>query len=140
MHPESGRDDEMRYLLLIYAEPPQAEPDPAQVQEEMGRYYAFTKEAIDRGFYKGGEALEQSNTATTVRVRNGQTLTTDGPFAETREELGGYYLLDCPDLDAAIEMAAKIPTAERGSIEIRPIWEVPNMAVEETGAAAGTAG
>ena len=130
----------MRYLLLIYAEPPQGEPDQDVMQAEMGRYYAFTKEAIDRGFYLGGEALERSNTATTVRVRNGQTLTTDGPFAETKEELGGYYLLDCPDLDAAIEMAAKIPTSERGSIEIRPIWEVPNMAVEESGIAAATAG
>ena len=131
----------MRYLLLIYAEPPQGEPDPAAAQAEMDGYYAFTKEAIDRGFYLGGEALEQSTTATTVRVRNGQTLTTDGPFAETKEELGGYYLLDCPDLDAAIDMAAKIPTADRGSVEIRPIWEVSNMAVEEAGAATGaTAG
>jgi hypothetical protein len=130
----------MRYLLLIYAEPPQGEPDPAVIQEEMGRYLAFTKEARDRGFYLGGEALEQSTTATTVRVRNGQTLTTDGPFAETKEELGGYYLLNCPDLDAAIEMAAKIPTSERGSVEIRPIWEVPSMAAEESGIAAGTAG
>jgi hypothetical protein len=130
----------MRYLLLIYSEPPQSEPDPAAVQAEMGRYYAFTKEAIDRGYYQGGEALEQSNTATTVRVRNGQTLTTDGPFAETREELGGYYLLDCPDLDVAIEMAAKIPAVERGSIEIRPIWEVPNQAAQEAGVATGAAG
>ena len=125
----------MRYLLLIYAEPPQAEPDPAVIQAEMGRYLAFTKEARERGLYLGGEALEDARTATTVRVRNGETLTTDGPFAETKEELGGYYLLDAPDLDVAIEMAAKIPTADRGSIEIRPIWEVPSMATQEAGLA-----
>jgi hypothetical protein len=130
----------MRYLLLIYQETNQGEPDPNAMLEEMGRYYAFTKEAIDRGYYLGGEALEAVNTATTVRVRNGQMLTTDGPFAETKEELGGYYLLDCPDLDAAIEMAAKIPAVERGSIEIRPIWEVPNQAAQEAGLATGATG
>lgn len=130
----------MRYLLMIYEPPRPGEPDPTQMQDEMGRYYAFTREAIDRGFYLGGEALEASSTATTVRVRGGQTLTTDGPFAETKEELGGYYLLDCPDLDAAIEMAAKIPGAARGSIEIRPIWELPNMAAQEAGVATGSAG
>lgn len=130
----------MRYLLLIYQAPATSESSPEAIQEEMGRYYAFTQEAINRGYYLGGEALEASNTATTVRVRGGQTLTTDGPFAETKEELGGYYLLNCPDLDAAIEMAARIPGAERGSIEIRPIWEVPNMAAQEAGVAGGTAG
>jgi hypothetical protein len=115
----------MRYLLLIYGpQRPDNIPQEA-IDQEMVGYAAFTQEAIDRGLYKGGEALEPGSTATTVRVRNGQTLTTDGPFAETKEELGGYYLLDCPDLDVAIEMAAKIPEVERGSIEIRPIWEVP---------------
>jgi hypothetical protein len=130
----------MRYLLLIYQEPATSEPSPEAIQEEMGRYYAFTQEAIDRGLYKGGEALEPATTATTVRVRNGQTLATDGPFAETKEELGGYYLLDAPDLDVAIEMAAKIPAAERGSIEVRPIWEVPNQAAQEARIATGSAG
>lgn len=115
----------MRYLLLIYG-PPRPDDIPEEAMAaEMAAYGAFTQEAIERGLYKGGEALEPSATATTVRVRNGQTLTTDGPFAETKEELGGYYLLDCPDLDVAIEMATKIPEVERGSIEIRPIWEVP---------------
>jgi hypothetical protein len=130
----------MRYLLLIYAEPPKSEPEAEAIAEEMTRYNAFTREVIERGYYKGGEALEASNTATTVRIRDGRTLTTDGPFAETKEELGGYYLLDCPDLDAAIEMAAKIPAVERGSIEIRPIWEVPNQAAQEAGLATGAAG
>ena len=130
----------MRYLLLIYEPPRQAEPDVAVVQDEMARYGAFTEEAIQRGLYKGGEALEAASTATTVRVRSGQTLTTDGPFAETKEELGGFYLLDAPDLDVAIEMAARIPGAERGSIEIRPIWELPSMAAQEAGLAGGSAG
>ena len=130
----------MRYLLLIYQAPATSEPSPEAMQEEMGRYSAFTQDSIARGYHLGGEALEASNTATTVRVRNGQTLTTDGPFAETKEELGGYYLLNCPDLDAAIEMAARIPAVERGSIEIRPIWEVPSMAAQEAGLAGGSAG
>jgi hypothetical protein len=128
----------MRYLLLIYSPPPTDEPSAAAIEEEMKRYGAFTQESIQRGLYLGGEALEAAATATTVRVRNGQTLTTDGPFAETKEELGGYYLLDAPDLDVAIEMAAKIPAVERGSIEIRPIWEVP--AEYAPPASAGAAG
>ena len=128
----------MRYLLLIYGAPPTDEPSADAIEAEMKAYGAFTQEAIQRGLYLGGEALEAGVTATTVRVRNGQTITTDGPFAETKEELGGYYLLDAPDLDVAIEMAAKIPTAERGSVEIRPIWEVP--AAYAPPASAGAAG
>ena len=128
----------MRYLLLIYAEEPQSEPDPQEMQAVMGEYFAFTKEARDRGVYQGGEALQPVATATTVRVRNGETLTTDGPFAETKEQLGGYYLLDCGDLDEAIELAAKIPDARNGSIEIRPIWEVPTE--DPSQAATGAAG
>ena len=115
----------MRYALLIYSVPPEAEPSPEAQKAEMQRYNAFTREVNERGLYKGGEALEAANTATTVRVRNGKTLTTDGPFAETKEEFGGFYLIDAPDLDVAIEMAAKIPAVERGAIEIRPVWELP---------------
>jgi hypothetical protein len=115
----------MRYLLLIYEAPSSADPSETMAEAELGRYGAFTREAQDRGMFLGGEALAPIADATSVRVRGGQTLTTDGPFAETKEELGGYYLLECRDLDEAIEMAAKIPAAERGSIEIRPIWELP---------------
>jgi len=117
----------MRYTLLIYEpeRPPDSEIPPELLTAEMAAYRAFTQETIDRGLYKGGEALHPVSTATTVRVRDGRTLTTDGPFAETKEQLGGYYLLDCRDIDEAIEMAAKIPGATRGSIEIRPIWELP---------------
>ena len=115
----------MRYLLLIYEPPRSATVSEEMAAADLARYGAFTRETQERGQFLGGEALEPVANATSVRVRNGQTLTTDGPFAETKEELGGYYLLECRDLDEAIEMAAKIPGAERGSIEIRPIWELP---------------
>jgi hypothetical protein len=116
----------MRYLLLIYS----AEFDPATVpQEEMERvnaeYAVFTQEVRDRKVMEGGEALQPTTSATTVRVRDGKTMITDGPFAETKEALGGFYLLDVKDLDEALELAAKIPAAREGSIEVRPIWEVP---------------
>lgn len=116
----------MRYLALIY----NVEVDPATVppeayQQEMAAYAAFTKEAEASGALLGGEALQPTSSATTVRVREGRTLVSDGPFAETKEALGGYYLFECADLDAAIELAAKIPGAARGSIEVRPIWELP---------------
>jgi hypothetical protein len=115
----------MRYLLLIY----QDEAARAQWSEEQlgAEYEAYN--ALDTEFHKhavevqGGAALMPTNTATTVRVRNAKILTTDGPFAETKEQLGGYYLLNCKDLDEAIELAAKIPGATHGSIEIRPIME-----------------
>jgi hypothetical protein len=117
----------MRYLCLIYGEEAGREDTgPEEMQKIMDAYNAFGKEAADRGVLLGGEALENTSTATTVRVRNGETLTTDGPFAETKEQLGGYYLLDCKDLDEAIEMAAKIPGSWHGSVEVRPIWEIPS--------------
>jgi hypothetical protein len=116
----------MRYLLLIYQEEP-TEPVPDDVSRTvLSEYAAVTQEIRDRGLWQAGEALEPTSTATTVRVRNGQTLTTDGPFAETKEALGGFYLIDARDLDEAIEIAAKIPAARVGSMEIRPIWELPS--------------
>ena len=116
----------MRYLLLIYQEE-STEPVPDEVAKAvMNQYAAVTQEIRDRGLWQAGEALEPTTTATTVRVRNGQTLTTDGPFAETKEALGGFYLIDARDLDEAIEIAAKIPAASVGSMEIRPIWELPS--------------
>ena len=115
----------MKYALLIYA----SEQDWASQSEEQAQavnqeYMAFTKDIIDRGLMKGGEALQGMATATTVRVRDGETLTTDGPFAETKEQLGGFYLVDCKDLDEAIETAAQIPDVRRGSIEVRPVMEI----------------
>ena len=129
----------MRYLLLIYGPEPDEQPPEDEVQAEMAAYGAFTQEVRDRGLYETGEALEPTATATTVRVRDGRTVTTDGPFAETKEALGGFYLIKARDLDEAIEVAAKIPGARRGSIEVRPVWEF--AADESAGAeAVGSAG
>jgi hypothetical protein len=87
-------------------------------------YREYTESIAASGNYKGGNALQSTKTATTVRVRNGKRQTTDGPFAETREQLAGYYLVDAPDLDAAISLAARIPGARNGAIEVRPIQEM----------------
>jgi hypothetical protein len=115
-------DDEMQYLLLIYRnEAEQAKMDAAALQKMRGDYGAFTQSIIQSGHFKAGDGLQPTSTATTVRVRDGKTLTTDGPFAETREQLGGYYLVEAKDLDAALEIAARIPGAKVGSIEVRPI-------------------
>jgi hypothetical protein len=114
----------MRYLLLIYTqEQAEVEASPAEQEAMMAAYFAFSKEVRQAGVMLGGEALQPTSTATTVRVREGKTLTADGPFAETKEQLGGYYVLECPNLDEAIEWAAKIPGAKHGSIEIRPLVE-----------------
>lgn len=110
----------MRYMMLIYEAESNAAPDP-KVFEEYG---AFTAEVQGNGMFKAGDPLHPTSTATTVRVRNGNVGSTDGPFAETKEQLGGYYILDCKDLDEAIAYAAKIPSARVGSIEIRPIMDM----------------
>jgi hypothetical protein len=115
----------MRYALLIYTQEPTSAPPDEVLQEEMAAYAAFTRELTEKGGYDGGEALEATPTATTVRVRDGKTVTTDGPFAETKEALGGFYLVKAKDLDEAIKIASMIPGAKHGSIEIRPIWEMP---------------
>jgi hypothetical protein len=116
----------MRYLLLIYGnEQAQAGMSEAEGAAQNQAYNDFTKDIVDRGLMQGGEALQPTSTATTVRVRNDETLSTDGPFAETKEQLGGFYLVDCKDLDEAIETAAKIPGARDGSIEVRPVMEFP---------------
>jgi hypothetical protein len=115
----------MRYLLLIYGAEQTEQPSPEAQAAVTQAYDVFTRNVKERGAYLGGEALEPTPTATTVRVRDGQTLTTDGPFAETKEALGGYYLVEAKDLDEAIEYAASIPGAKWGSIEVRPIWELP---------------
>jgi len=113
----------MQYLLMIYQnEAEYAKVDAASSQKMMGEYQTFTQSIIQSGNFKGGDRLQPSSTATTVRVRDGKTLTTDGPFAETREQLGGYYMVDAKDLDAAIAIAARIPGARHGSIEVRPIF------------------
>ncbi len=119
----------MQYALLIYtSEVEEANMSKEQQNAEFGEYFGFTNQIRERGVYVGGEALHPTSAATTVRVREGKTLTTDGPFAETREQLGGYYILECKDIDEAIEFAARIPGARRGSIEIRPVLVItPNQ-------------
>jgi hypothetical protein len=110
----------MKYLLLIYEnETRWANLSEAESRAEMGEYEAFGTELGQA--VVGGNALQPTSTATTVRVRDGKRLTTDGPFAETKEQLGGYYLVEARDLDEAIAMAAKIPGARHGCVEVRPI-------------------
>ena len=112
----------MQYLLMIYRnEAEQNSMSPADAQKMMAEYGEFTQSIVQSGNFKGGDPLQPASTATTVRVRDGKILTTDGPFAETREQLGGYYLIEAKDLDAAIAIAARIPGARFGSIEVRPI-------------------
>jgi hypothetical protein len=114
----------MRYILLIYGnENPNPAPTPEEMNAEMNAYNAFTQEISERGVILGGDALNPTSAATTVRVRDNKVLTTDGPFAETKEQLGGFYMVQCNNLDEAIEWAAKIPGAKNGSIEIRPVME-----------------
>ena len=112
----------MRYAMLIYGNEAASTASQAS-EDQMAAYAAFGRELSERGLLLSDEALHPTYTATTVRVRDGKLQTFDGPFAETQEQLGGFYLLQCTDLDEAIEVAAKIPGARRGSIEIRPILE-----------------
>jgi hypothetical protein len=114
----------MKYLLTIYADESRyATMTPADSASLMEAYGKFGTEAQSAGVLLGGEGLQPTATATTVRVRDGETLLTDGPFAETREQLGGYYLLDCEDLDEANRWAAKIPDAAGGAVEVRPVMD-----------------
>ena len=113
----------MQYLLLIYSNEVEYDARPqAEVAATLADYGTFTQGIVQNGNYKGGERLRPVSMATTVRVRNGKTLTTDGPFAETREQLGGYYMIEAKNLDEATAIAAKVPGARHGSVEVRPIW------------------
>ena len=119
------QEEMMRYALLIWTD----EKWMAGLGETEGtamaaKYFRWQDEMNERGLLQGGERLRPTTDATTVRVRDGETLTSDGPFAETKEQMGGFYLVDCKDLDEAIEIAAKIPGAAHGTIEVRPIWEM----------------
>jgi hypothetical protein len=119
----------MKYLLLIYGN----EADWAGLSEEdqgkaFQEYMDYTQDIYKNGQYISGEALQPVATATTVRVKNGKTITTDGPFAETREQLGGFYMVEAKDLDEAIKLAARIPGSRMGSIEVRPIMPTPGPA------------
>ena len=120
-----------QYMLLIYS-PTDVQPTPEQMEAEMPKWFSYTQELQESGAMVAGDALHPAQTATTVRVRDGETVISDGPFAETKEALGGYYLVDVPDLDAALAWAAKIPNVGYGSVEVRPV-----VVFEDTGMAAG---
>lgn len=117
----------MQYLLMIYcAEGVGPQPGDPEFGDFINEYLNLTGELEERGLFLAGQPLEDSTTATTLRVRDGETRISDGPFAETKEVLGGYFLLDCKDLDEALACAARIPTARYGSIEVRPILQLPH--------------
>ena len=114
----------MRYLLLIHEDPAATSAEPAAFEAMLAEYAVYTQSLADAGRLLGGEALQPPTVATTVSVRDGRRIVTDGPFAETKEQLAGYYLVEAPDLDAVIEDASRIPGARHGAIEIRPILEM----------------
>jgi hypothetical protein len=115
----------MRYMLMICTdESTIGALSPEEGSAMLAEYSKFGEEMGRRGVLQGGERLRPTTDATTVRVRDGKVLTADGPFAETKEQVGGYFVVDCKDLDEAIDVASKIPGARQGAIEVRPIWEM----------------
>ena len=115
----------MQYMLLIYDSEADGQKRPDTVRQQIyGEYMTFTKGIAESGNLKAGDPLEPTSTATTVRVRNAKTLTTDGPFAETKEQLGGYYIVEAENLDEVVAIAARIPGARTGSIEVRPVMKM----------------
>ena len=130
----------MKYLCLIYENEKNWETMPQSDAEAiMKEYFAFTEDIRKNGKYVAGEALQPTPTATTVRVRNGKISTTDGPFVETKEQLGGFYLIDATDLNDAIQVAARIPSARLGSIEVRPVVDFSAEAAQREEAAGARA-
>jgi hypothetical protein len=128
----------MRYMLTIYGDE-SVRPTPEQGAAMLAEYGVFTEELHASSVFVAGEGLERTPTATTVRVRDGERVVTDGPFADTKEALAGFYLLECANLDEAIGWAAKIPGAKSGSIEVRPVmnYEAAGQAVEAGAGAQG---
>ena len=122
----------MRYMLLIVGDEAQyADRSEEERQAAMQRWTDYTQELIEAGAFVAGDGLQSSSTATTLRVQNGERLLTDGPFADTKEQVGGFYTIECKDLDEAIDWAAKMPSAEHGVTEIRPVMEYSGTAYEE---------
>jgi hypothetical protein len=119
-----------QYMLLIYS-PADSTPSQDEIAAEMPKWFSYTTALQESGAMVAGDALEPTETATTVRVREGETLISDGPFAETKEALGGYYLVDVPDLDAALQWAAKIPNVGYGCVEVRPVVVFDDSAMAE---------
>ena len=114
----------MQYMLLIYSEPPAKPVTEAESNAMHGEYGVYTEEIRKRGAFVDGSALVPASSATTVRIRNGNRTVTDGPFAETKEWLGGYYVIEAPSLDGALEAAAMCPGAKYGSVEVRPLVDM----------------
>jgi hypothetical protein len=115
-----------KYTLLIY-NPVEGRPSPDQLIAEMPRWGEYTQRLKDDGVYVNGDALQGVEVATTVRERGGETQITDGPFAETKEQLGGFYVVECPDLDTALRYAGDMPSIGYGSVEVRPVWDTSQM-------------
>lgn len=126
-----------QYMLLIYG-PTGQTPTPEEMAAELPRWNTYTEELQSAGIMRAGDALHGAESATTVRVRDGETQVTDGPFAETKETLGGYYLIDVPDLDTALKYAAKMPNISYGSVEVRPVVDF-SAAPSPEGQASATA-
>jgi hypothetical protein len=116
----------MKFMILIYSEPDQPKLETeAEREAEMGEWFAFTQRIVESGEMVSGDPLQGVETATTVSVRDGETIVTDGPFAETKEVLGGYYLVDVDSLERAQQLAAELPSAKYGRNEVRPLMELP---------------
>lgn len=122
----------MKYVLALISEEGGSEnPSPEEMKAEMDRWFEYTRESVDSGAFIAGEALQPSETATTVRIREGQEpLVTDGPFAESKEQLGGFYLFECENLDEALDYAKRIPYRD-GTVEIRPVMDFTEMGYED---------
>jgi hypothetical protein len=123
----------MKYLLLLYGDESRwADMTPEDIQQDVQAWEAYSRELVESGVFVAGEGLQPTTDATTVRISSGEVVRTDGPFAETREQLGGYYLLDCKDLDEAVGWAAKVPyLPEVGSVEIRPVMDYEAAGYEQ---------
>src|SRR4051812_35940934 len=128
----------MKYLCTIYGDESEwGDVTPEAMSEVMKAYFTFSEDAQRAGVLVAGEGLEPTSAATTVRVRDGERVLSDGPFAETKEQLGGFYLLDCANLDEAIDWAARIPGAASGSVEVRPVMNYDGAGAEESRESAG---
>lgn len=114
----------MTYMFLLYGDETQASAEPESMEAYMAPWFAYDKMLKDKGHYVGGEALQPTATATTVTALSGTPVWTDGPYAETREQLGGFYLVRCKDLDEAMELAAQCPAVHEGRVEVRPVLDV----------------
>ena len=126
----------MKFLLLLYGDETQwFDASPEDMQQSTSAYEALGRELVEAGALVSGEGLEATGTAKTLRVRDGEAIATDGPFAETREQLGGFYVLECKDMDEAMGWAAKMPAVTDGSVEVRPVMDYEAYGYEEPGAA-----